>query len=759
MSFSLGAQAVAEESALHGLLKNAIRIGGIFDLGYHEASILTNDRWLERARGLPQHCLLLAYPHGLDDPAKAAKDVLPEDRNIILLRVIRETALPNQSELVHLRAEHTDRSITNYYRESDPPEPKTDVLTKSVMQQAAFRCRVLGTFVEDDNGILVFGKDVDAVYAAAGYVVAKPHGSSLQAIVDHVELPMGERPNEQHGDDAPNADLPDTDTSMKVGVLRYSSSRRREQISAKDGRQTEVDVKVRPKDFVAHKTAVFGMTRAGKSNTMKVIAAAVHLYSHRTGTRVGQLIFDPAGEYAYANRQDYTALSQLGDDVRIYRLGATAQDREKRIRPLSLNFFDASQIEGCWSLISTFLGDLKVQYVKSFLGSDPSRAPEDTDSMGDKRRIEAVRAMYFAALVKAGLWPAISWRFNLPVNQHTRALLDQSEELDTGVQGTVYLSLNSRQLLIACEIIARRASSIARATATARKKFTVDDVEAVRLWIADESIGGSGDPGVDGVVEMVSPAGSAGGWKQLRAMKPYHAANAKTDFAPSIYGDLARGRIVIVDLSRGGEQVLQTCAERVVTDILTRASQRFREGLPPRPMQIFLEEAHRLLHRDKFNQASQSSDPYVRLAKEAAKYQIGMIYATQEVSSVDDMILSNTANWVCAYMNNASETQRLAKYYDFGDFTEQILTADDRGFVRLRTDSSPYTLPVQVSKFDLKMVNDVRKMTGQAPTEPSYDFAPEHGDTDNYDDCPDPDEIYDDGRGARPSAQADESEA
>jgi hypothetical protein len=120
-----------------------------------------------------------------------------------------------------------------------------------------------------------------------------------------------------------------------------------------------------------------------------------------------------------------------------------------------------------------------------------------------------------------------------------------------------------------------------------------------------------------------------------------------------------------------------------------------------------------------------------------------MIYATQEVSSVDEMILSNTANWVCAYMNNASETKKLANYYDLGDFTDQILTADDRGFVRLRTDSSPYTLPVQIDKFDLEMVNRVRRECGLPPTGASTDFAPEMGTgQDSYEDCPDPDEQF-----------------
>lgn len=727
MAFMLGGWAAAEESALQGLLRHSVKIGGIFDFGYREASILTNDAWLHRAHGVPQHCLLLAYPRGLDDPEKAT-EIASADREIVLLRVLRETALPNQADLVRLRAEDSERTITNHYRNNDDPRTETDVLTRSLMQQSAFRCRILGTFVEDDAGNLVFGKDVDAVYAAAGYVVCKPYGESLQKIVEHVELPMGERENDHRGDDAPNADLPDTDATMVIGKLRYASSRRREQIASTEAMTTEVAVPVRPKDFVAHKTAVFGMTRAGKSNTMKVLASAVHLYAHKTGTRVGQLIFDPAGEYAYANRQDGTALAQLGDNVRIYRLGATQADRAHNIRPLSLNFFDESQIDGCWSLINTFLKGEDKRYVTNFLAADPTRSPDDVEDRGDKRRLEAVRAMYFGILAKAFGDVPNGWTYKLPVNGELKKLLGKPDTRDD------YLYLNGRELTMACDIIARHAAQSRKDEPTAK---------AVRLWFSDQSKGGHGDPAVDGLVGMLAVTGNASGWKILRPLRSYHSPDSHTDFAKAIYADLARGRLVIVDLSRGSEQVLQTCAERVVREIMTRASQRFREGKPPRPMQIFLEEAHRLLHRDKFNKATESEDPYVLLAKESAKYKIGMIYATQEVSSVDEMILSNTANWVCAYMNNAAEAAKLAKYYDFADFTDQILTADDRGFVRLRTDSSPYTLPVQIAKFDLEMVNSIREACGLEPVERSTDFVPEVADmADDFEDCPDPDEVF-----------------
>jgi hypothetical protein len=247
--------------------------------------------------------------------------------------------------------------------------------------------------------------------------------------------------------------------------------------------------------------------------------------------------------------------------------------------------------------------------------------------------------------------------------------------------------------------------------------------------------------GMDSMARMLVTSGVANGWRILQPLRPFHSPISNLDYAEAIYSDLGRGRIVIVDLSRGNEHVLQTCSERVVNHILARASTRFRAGRPPRPMQIFIEEAHRLLHRDKFNKVTGENDPYVRLAKESAKFKIGMIYATQEVSSVDDSILSNTANWIAAYMNNANEAKRLAAYYDFDRFTAQILAADDRGFIRIRTDSAAYTMPVQVRKFDLEMVNEARDAVGLARVGGLEIGGPELP-TDDDDDLIDTDSVF-----------------
>ena len=88
-----------------------------------------------------------------------------------------------------------------------------------------------------------------------------------------------------------------------------------------------------------------------------------------------------------------------------------------------------------------------------------------------------------------------------------------------------------------------------------------------------------------------------------------------------------------------------------------------------------------------------------------------MIYSTQQVSSVEPDVLDNTANWIVAHLNSEAEVKLLKGRYEFDRFAEQILRSEDVGFVRIKTQSSRYIIPVQVRLFDAEMVRSARDAT------------------------------------------------
>lgn len=675
---SLGNRIVARELIIQRLLAHSTLVGGIYTMGYDECLVLTNDLWKKQAGGIPQHCFLLAtamIPGG-------APEV--EDEEIILLRVVGPAALPAEAELVQVREQAMREMVVTRGPEGAASSPAIlDVLTRNEIQFSGIKAKVLGTFYDTDvNGspLLAFGSDVETFYSASRYKVYKPFGDSLAIVASYPEITEREELARQDHGQRPSR--------VRIGSIRYSSTKRRRPMTAGREGDTSVPVKVNVDDFISMKTAVFGMTRLGKSNTMKTIATAVFQHAVETNQNIGQLLFDPAGEYANVNVQDQTALAQIGDQyVTIFRLGATGD--EPGVRSLSTNFFSDSTIEVTWSIIRSGLSAWMTSgYVESFVSADVIGPEDERTDRSAYTRAQRRRCALYATLIKAGFTPPAGFSSRLAVNRDVLNLINQNltdpqaSHFTTTGRGTLTLNTHNIQLFWDSLLAAKDANG---------------GNQHLGRWI---------DSGLDAILTVYR--GSTGrGFRLLEPLRVFHSAARDQDYASEVLQELISGKIVIVDLSLGSENVLQFCSERIVNHILTEASRRFAAGEEPYKIQIFIEEAHRLFNRDKMKAPSEA-DPYVRLAKEAAKFKIGLIYATQEVSSVDPLILSNTSNWIVTHLNNRSEVKELSKYYDFQDFAELTLKAEDVGFARLKTRSGRYIIPVHIDLFDRSKIDAAR---------------------------------------------------
>lgn len=676
---SLGNRIVARELVIQTLLSQATLVGGIYTMGYDECLVLTNDLWKKQAGGVPQHCFLLATAM----VPGAAPDV--EDEEIILLRVIGPTALPAEAELVQVREQAMREMVVTRGPEGASSSPAIlDVLTRNEIQFSGIKAKVLGTFYDADvNGspLLAFGSDVETFYSASRYKVYKPFGDSLAIIASYPEVTEREEVIRQDGGDGPSR--------LRIGTVRYSSTRRRRS-GAAGGDELSVPVRVNIDDFISMKTAIFGMTRLGKSNTMKTIATAVFQHACETNQTIGQLLFDPAGEYANVNVQDDTAIAQIGEQfVTIFRLGATGN--EPGVRSLSTNFFSDNTIEVTWSIIRSGLAAwMSSGYVESFVAADVIGPEDERTDRSAYLRAQRRRCALYATLIKAGF--DIPLRFNtmVAVNADVMTLVNQHLTDSQASQFTTnrgILTLNSQNIRLFWD------SLLAAIDANAGNQH-------LSRWI---------DSGLDAILTVYR--GSTGrGFRLLEPLRVFHSVARDQDYASEVLEELISGKIVIVDLSLGSETVLQFCSERIVNHILTDAARRFASGQEAHKIQIFIEEAHRLFNRDKMKAPSEA-DPYVRLAKEAAKFKIGLIYATQEVSSVDPLILSNTSNWIVTHLNNRLEVKELSRYYDFQDFAELTLKAEDVGFARLKTRSGRYIIPVHIDLFDSSKIEAAQEAT------------------------------------------------
>lgn len=669
-------------------------VGDIYSINYETARVIIHDFYREKVGGIPSLSFLIATRV---DPSKTDIDFKKEDASFVLLRVMDAAALPQDKEAERIRVETAQR-ISGETEKHWDDAGSMDLRTKNILGFAGVQCRIIGTFFLEENGHngeaplnLKFGSDISNYYPNRGLKVYKPNGKALEQIVNYADPSSIQAHTEKYGNTE----------RVKLGFVRYASTNRKYQ------QVDDVPVFIYPADLLSQKSALFGMTRTGKSNTTKIIAKSV--FELRTNEnpndrplRIGQIIFDPNGEYANENVQDNnSALKNVwqllpngvkANEVVTYGITRHPNDPERTL--MLLNFFETSNTQIGKSIIDSILSEDSTNYIKQFCQVSFDE-PDPNDRSATTRYNRRLLA-YRSVLARAGFQVPPSLRAS------TRGLFNQ--DLITALQTGRNNNPPTPEYVSAAQVFSNPNPAWGQ---------LANAFEALDKFIRDSSSNyttfenayvsrpnGSGDRWADeDLKKIIGIFQYPNGTRKIGKAAEQHSADTTSDYAEDIYNHLVQGKLVIIDQSSGEPELNKSSATRIMTKIFKENQRKFVQGETNIPeILVYVEEAHNILPAGN---DLDLSDIWVRTAKEGSKYRIGMVYATQEVSSIQKNILKNTANWFISHLNNTDETKELCKYYDFADFEPSIRRAQDKGFLRVKTLSNLFVIPVQVDKFEV----------------------------------------------------------
>jgi hypothetical protein len=234
-------------------------VGYAIKVTYDTVTVITSEPFKLAVGGVPQNSLLIMVPINMESTTP----------HFTLLRV-------NQSAPTPLD-QHQQETYFALHKNS---MPELDIFTQSDLQWGALETNVLGMFYPspDKSDVIEFSHDMNNFVSAHKYRIYYPNDELLDLII--------------------NSLVSDYNT-FNIGILRLTECR----LQLPNKPLPNVSVNISTKDFMGTRTAMFGKTRFGKSNIIKLIAQSI-METTKKSHNVGQLIFDIDGEYANDNPQD-----------------------------------------------------------------------------------------------------------------------------------------------------------------------------------------------------------------------------------------------------------------------------------------------------------------------------------------------------------------------------------------------------------------------------------------------------------------------
>lgn len=624
---TIQSQETAKENFFEAIKTDENFVGHLYDLNYDTTNVLVNDHFKNSVSGVPHGCFLMAI---------YINEVAGNKTEGILLRVIGTADIPQKKEIIE--------SITDAHiaKKESKRDIEPDAYTKVFYQWNGLSCRVLGTFFFDSDKNLCFGTDMENFIGAHNYKVYKPQKEQLDIIINE------------------NVEIKADELREQFGKLRYSSSK-----SYDEKGKYAPEVYLRTNDIIARRSAFFGMTRMGKSNTIKIIISAIEkLNKNKTqNEKIGQIVFDINGEYTFSNEQDKGSIyEKFKDNVVRFSTSLKKAQQHSDVRAVQYNFYKDETLEESFNLLCDELSLIKTaDYFKDFRSIDMFDESDDRELKSAKDRKKAIYKciLYRASFEQKPDYKIKFYRFTLKNSTQDK----EDKEINKPHEGITIKD--------ACEYFENLEFN------EVSDKYKQDKQYQALL--------------------KVFQAKSVSGYRALMDLKHLHSLQGGNDYKKEIDSALRNGKIVLVDLSTASSQTQEKYIERLCQYIFGNSMEKFTNEKTPDFIQMYFEEAHNIFPKDD----KDLKNIYNRLAKEGAKLKIGISYSTQEVSSIAPSILKNTQNWFVSHLNNKDEIKTLEKYYDFVDFSQSIIRNSNVGFARVKLFSNNFIIPVQIDKFEV----------------------------------------------------------
>ncbi len=618
-------------------------IGYVLDISYDGATIITSDAYKKAVGGIPRGSFLILVPSDY-------KEYKP---HFSLLRVKGITDTPLKSQVQQTYFEMQKKSM-----------PELDIWTQGELQWGALECDVLGMFYANPNQTdkLSFSGDVNNVVSAHRYEVYSPDDELLDMIIN---------------------DTVRNEFKEKIGFLRTMEC----QFDIEKQQPKQIPVKISMKDFMGCRTAMFGKTRLGKSNVVKLIAQNM-IDATKETHNVGQLIFDINGEYANDNGQDggSSIFSANMDVCEIYAL----TPRRAEAKMLKLNFYE--QYDSCKNILASLLSqdDRNSIYVTAFASVElPSI--EQIQEMEERERVRAVRKIqiYWTILKRAG-YVVDENKLRVMKLKGNQYVFDFTSGFSKEVRSKVYGSNAPAQ------------PSDLNSLYTEFKTI-VDYMRNNKEELKDSNKNPLFDADTMHLLNFLIPISSGGaGPAIISKYKIYHSPDAD-NFVENIVKGLNKGKTIILDLGNADDSIREYFSNILSKAVFNMQEKKFvSNDLGNFFVQLYFEEAHNLFPPT----TNGNKYTYSRFAKEGAKFHIGMVYSTQSPSTISGELLVQTENFFIGHLSSIEETKALSKLQiAYSGIESDILKSRTPGFMRMLTMSNRFVIPVQTELYNPKKEN------------------------------------------------------